>query len=144
MKAESLKVAHWLRVQSLAGKTSRILSERCPLGYRTWPSEPCQEWRCEWGVSGPIYNNCCFLAAEIGEHTLESVGQMLGVSRERIRQIENVAIRKLKAYFKDALHQQGMVGRNGKNTSKAKKFIGKDQADFLRAFGIGNVDWSKW
>jgi len=44
-------------------------------------------------------NACCACASGIGmntDHTLEEVGQQFSVTRERIRQIEARALRKLK------------------------------------------------
>ena len=40
--------------------------------------------------------SCALDVADDGPHTLEFVGDLLGVSRERIRQIEEMALKKLK------------------------------------------------
>lgn len=42
-----------------------------------------------------LYPCCALDVAEEGEHTLEEVGEILGVTRERIRQIESAAEEKL-------------------------------------------------
>jgi hypothetical protein len=52
---------------------------------REIPTEP--------GVLNPT---CALDVADRGEHSLEEVGEILGVTRERIRQIEAVALAKLK------------------------------------------------
>lgn len=69
-----------------------------------------------------MYKNCSFLAAQICDHTLTEIGDMMGISRERVRQIEGIAIRKLRASFRmkeivNVLHKQGLVKRSGSNSS---------------------------
>lgn len=41
--------------------------------------------------------NCSFLAAEAGGHTLEAIGEMLGITREGVRLIQIRALEKLRA-----------------------------------------------
>lgn len=44
---------------------------------------------------GDIPETCALDVAEKGEHTLEEVGDILAITRERLRQIEAKALRKL-------------------------------------------------
>lgn len=99
--------AYFFRVWG-AGKTARVkkmvakLSEkkipqmRCERGLDGYPPDVCDRTTCKWFVRNMYYNNCAWVGYEMGNHTLEEVGFMLGVTRERVRQIEAKALRKLR------------------------------------------------
>ena len=60
-------------------------------------TEPCPDTVCEWWLKNDMFCNCTWVACNYGPFTLEEVGEMMGVTRERIRQIEARTLAKLKA-----------------------------------------------
>lgn len=68
------------------------------------PSAFCRETRCPYHLEYRGYGerrlrptrDCSLVVASEGEHTVEEVAVILGVSRERVRQIEERALRKLR------------------------------------------------
>lgn len=58
-------------------------------------TEICQDSDCVWSLKSEIFCNCTWVACNYGPFTLEQVGNMMGVTRERIRQIEVKALKRL-------------------------------------------------
>lgn len=90
------KQLHTEEVARIAGLTSRELADRCPDRRVTFPTSPCTNQGCPFRINESGYMNCMFVGAEAGEHTLEAVGDMIGVTREGARQIERRALIKLR------------------------------------------------
>ena len=86
------------RVKKMVAKLSdkSVPQMRCERNLAGYPPDVCDRTSCKWYVRNMYYNNCAWIGYEMGNHTLEEVGFMLGVTRERVRQIEAKALRKLR------------------------------------------------
>ena len=64
-------------------------------------AEVCLDTTCEWRLKNEAFLNCTWVACNYGPFTLEEVGDMMGVTRERIRQIEAKALLKLRKHLQE-------------------------------------------
>ena len=132
------------RIRSLSGAPSSLIAQRCPKKIKHYPERACWTKTCPWWVNGLHYKNCSFVAAEMGEHTLAEIGKMIGISRERVRQIETEAIRKIRISIglpDEPLYQQSMARRSRKDTPEDPPVIEEHPIDIfylvcLREVGI--------
>lgn len=56
----------------------------------------CKRCHCNHWIDSPEYHNCVLIAAQEGPHTLQKIGQMYGLTRMRICQIEKTIFEKIK------------------------------------------------
>jgi hypothetical protein len=97
-------------VEGLAEKP--VPHMRCERGLTGYPGDVCDRTACKWHVRNMYYNNCAWIGYEMGNHTLEEVGFMLGVTRERVRQIEAKALRKLRHKSRSQMLKPFAEGRH--------------------------------
>ena len=57
---------------------------------------PCQKKSCRYWINYSCEQNCTLIAASEGPKTLQEIGDIFGVTRMRICQIEKKAISKIK------------------------------------------------
>ena len=62
---------------------------RCPI------KEVCSDNKCDWYIKNEKHYNCTWVACNFGPFTLEKIGEMMNITRERVRQIEAKALKKL-------------------------------------------------
>jgi hypothetical protein len=56
----------------------------------------CQRRKCQHWISNPGSHNCVIIAAQQGPHTLQRIGQIYGLTRMRICQIEKTIFEKIR------------------------------------------------
>ena len=56
----------------------------------------CKRQRCQHWVDHPEGHNCVLIAAQNGPHTLQKIGQIYGLTRMRICQIEKGIFEKIR------------------------------------------------
>lgn len=88
--------------EQIKGLSSVELNDKCPDLRKVFPSTPCTNLGCEYAIGQPGYMNCAFVAAEAGAHTLEAIGEMMGITREGVRLIEVRAMER----FREGWQQQ--------------------------------------
>lgn len=71
------------------------MSEKCFDVHESFDVSCCEE-QCRQWIKSEEHNNCTIVAANNGPLTLEDVGNILGLSRMRICQIEKIAKDKFK------------------------------------------------
>jgi len=58
-------------------------------------AEICRDTACPWFLRRETFLNCTWVACNFGPFTLEEIGSMMGITRERVRQIEVKALKRL-------------------------------------------------
>jgi len=55
----------------------------------------CWDSTCPWFLHAEKFLNCTWVACNFGPFTLEEIGNMMGITRERVRQIEVKALKRM-------------------------------------------------
>lgn len=125
-------------IAKISGSASQLLADRCPDRRATFPDTPCTNLGCDYRIKQRGYMNCTFVASEAGEHTLESIGEMLEITREGVRLIELRALRKIRASFgihdEATVQKPNMVARTGLKPSYDQESEPADQCDVVPAY----------
>lgn len=133
---------HVHEVPGIAGHSSRELTDRCPDLRNVFPKTPCLNGGCPFAIRQPEYMNCTFVAAEAGDHTLEAIGEMMGMTREGVRLIERKALIKYHHRMQldgTPIRKPNVAARAHLDSSDDKGAECDDESDDVPALYGGNV-----
>jgi DNA-directed RNA polymerase specialized sigma subunit len=85
------------RLPIVQSKSSKALDGTTCFSYQEKSNVDCQRQRCQHWIDHPESNNCVVIAAGKGPHTLQKIGQIYGLTRMRICQIEKSIFEKIRS-----------------------------------------------
>jgi hypothetical protein len=80
-----------------ASDTNRVVDGTTCFAVHARAGVDCQRQRCSHWIPFQEGHNCVHIAAQDGPHTLQCIGQIYGLTRMRICQIEKTIFEKIKA-----------------------------------------------
>ena len=75
---------------------NKILKNTTCFNEHDKANKDCEKKVCRHWLDCSKYNNCTILASQDGPKTLQEIGDLNGLTRMRICQIEKVALKKIK------------------------------------------------
>lgn len=72
--------------------------------YYAQYNKVCQKNKCRYWVNSKCDKNCIIVKAEKGPTTLQEIGEMFGITRMRVCQIEKTILSKIKKRAFEALN----------------------------------------
>ncbi len=77
-------------------ETARVLDGTTCFSVHAAAGVNCQRQKCPHWIEFPDGHNCVMIAAQSGPHTLQTIGQIYGLTRMRICQIEKGIFEKIR------------------------------------------------
>lgn len=78
------------------GKRSSVVNGTTCFAIQSRNNVDCQRQKCQQWIDHPEGHNCVIIAAQEGPHTLQKIGQIYGLTRMRICQIEKGIFEKIR------------------------------------------------
>lgn len=84
------------RLNIVATEASRVIEGTTCFAMHARHNVDCNRKRCPQWIDYSTGHNCVLIAAQSGAHTLQTIGQIYGLTRMRICQIEKEILHKIK------------------------------------------------
>ena len=76
----------------------KVLSNKTCFKEHLDKNKPCRNESCRQWMACKKFNNCTIIASREGPRTLQQIGDLCGLTRMRICQIEKSALKKIREY----------------------------------------------
>ena len=76
----------------------KVLSNKTCFKEHMEKDKSCQNQSCRQWMACKKFNNCAIIASREGPRTLQQIGDLCGLTRMRICQIEKSALKKIREY----------------------------------------------
>jgi len=84
------------RLKVIQAGTAKVLDGTTCFNFQAQAGVDCQRKKCQHWIDHPEGHNCVLIAAQNGPHTLQKIGQIYGLTRMRICQIEKGIFEKIR------------------------------------------------